>query len=390
MPLGRDTSVLASFIRNPTRNGCLSCFAKTISTQKKTLLDNFKRAILEAKHVNEFRPDDVLWEKISKGLLRNPDRILKNTDKRMVYIHNMFFVKKDFTFGFRTVKSGEIRLIQMTHVPMLIYEFPSSSLRCRANPNLFRRSFEPFDQMLYLRMVLEPHTAYPIPAGTRYILLTVQKTVFGLDIIPEMILPQLMENGFNLGDIRQRKRFDQKAYKLPPPTPAHVPAETNKRPLEQQPAPLSKKKRVVITPVIRPPVSPVLIARPFTALSTPQPILLSDPPSKQTTPQILLPDPPSKQTTPQIFLPDPPVVETLEPTLMDDSSMDQIMSVFGDYLQQGFPSAHTQEPQVLDTVPSLFDESNDLISFLDHFEAGLAIEQQEVPMDLTMPRMKKK
>ncbi|GFX71803.1 hypothetical protein TNCV_2010401 [Trichonephila clavipes] len=64
---------------------------------KKTLLDNFKRAILEAKHVNEFRPDDVLWEKISKGLLRNPDRILKNTDKRMVYIYNnMFFVKKDY------------------------------------------------------------------------------------------------------------------------------------------------------------------------------------------------------------------------------------------------------------------------------------------------------
>ncbi|GFV75382.1 hypothetical protein TNCV_1482281 [Trichonephila clavipes] len=129
---------------------------------KKTLLDNFKRAILEAKHVNEFRPDDVLWAKISKGVLRNPDRLLKNTDKRMVYIYNnMFFVKKDFTFGFRTVKSGEIHLIQTTHVPMLIYEFPSSSLRCRANPNLFRRSFEPFHQMLYHRMVLEPHTAYP-------------------------------------------------------------------------------------------------------------------------------------------------------------------------------------------------------------------------------------
>ncbi|GFS96580.1 hypothetical protein TNCV_3943721 [Trichonephila clavipes] len=65
-------------------------------------------------------------------------------------------------------------------------------------------------------------------------------------------------------------------------------------------------------------------------------------------------------------------------------------SVFGDYLHQGIPSAHSQEPQVLDTVPSLFDESNDLISFLDHFEAGLAIEQQEAPMDLTIPRMKKK
>ncbi|GFX19668.1 integrase catalytic domain-containing protein [Trichonephila clavipes] len=160
---------------------------------------------MEAKHVNEFKLDDVLWEKISKGLLRNPDRPLKNTDKRMVHIYNMFFVKKDFTFGFRTVKSSEIHLIQTTNVPTLIYEFPSSSLRCRANPNLFRRSFEPFDQMLYHRMVLEPRTAYPIPAGTRYILLTVQKTVFGLDIIPEreIILPQLMENGFNLGDFRK-------------------------------------------------------------------------------------------------------------------------------------------------------------------------------------------
>ncbi|GFW89586.1 uncharacterized protein TNCV_1024701 [Trichonephila clavipes] len=353
----------------------------------------------------------------------------------------MFFVKKDFTFGFRTVKSGEIHLIQTTHVPMLIYEFPSSSLRCRANPNLFRRSFEPFDQMLYHRMVLEPHTAYPIPAGTRYILLTVQKTMFGLDIIPEMMLPQLMENGFHLGDFRQRKRFDQKAYKLPPPTSAHVPAETHKRPLEQQPKPLSKKKRVIITPIIRPSVPSVRIIKPSTALSTPQPVSIPDPseqttfqipdpspelttsqillpdppeqttsqillpdppeqtipqillpdPPESTTSQILLPDPPSNQTTPQILLPDPPVVETLEPTLTDDSSIDQIMSsVFGDYLPQGIPSAHIQEPQVLDTVPSLFDESNDLISFLDHFEAGLAMEQQETPMDLTMPRMKKK
>ncbi|GFV37438.1 hypothetical protein TNCV_4347921 [Trichonephila clavipes] len=91
MPLGRDKSVIASFTRNPTRNKFLSCFAKTIGT-KKTLVDNFKRAIMEAKHVNEFRPDDVLWEKISKGLLRNPDRPLKNTDKKMVYIYNNMFL----------------------------------------------------------------------------------------------------------------------------------------------------------------------------------------------------------------------------------------------------------------------------------------------------------
>ncbi|GFY19380.1 hypothetical protein TNCV_4127671 [Trichonephila clavipes] len=201
-----------------------------------------------------------------------------------------------------------------------------------------------------------------------------------------------MENGFNLGDFRKMKRYDQKVYKLPPPTPAHVPAETNKRPLEQ-PGRSSKRNRVFITPVIRPPVAPVLIARPSTALSTPQPVSIPEPPVL-TTPQILLPDPPRppELTTPlvqipdppaqipvfqppvqispvpstppvQLFLPDPPpvrillppVVETLERTLTDDSSIDQIMSsVFGDCSQQGLPPAHTQEPQLLDTVPSLF------------------------------------
>ncbi|GFT45486.1 hypothetical protein TNCV_3781261 [Trichonephila clavipes] len=159
---------------------------------------------MEAKHVNEFRPNDVMWEKTSKGLLRNPDRLLKNTDTRMVYIYNnLFFAKKYFTFGLRTVTSGEIHLIQKTHVPMLIYELPASSLKCRAHPNVIRRSFEPHDQMLYHRTILEPHTAYPIPGGTHYIVLT-----------------------------------------LPPPTPIHVPAE--KRPLEEKALP---KKRV--RPVMR-------------------------------------------------------------------------------------------------------------------------------------------
>ncbi|GFX25208.1 hypothetical protein TNCV_2753831 [Trichonephila clavipes] len=79
-----------------------------------------------------------------------------------------------------------------------------------------------------------------------------------LDIIPETILSQLMENGFNLGDFRKMKRYDQKAYKLPPPTLVHVPAEKNKRPLEEQPGPSSKRNRLFITPVIRPPVAPVL------------------------------------------------------------------------------------------------------------------------------------
>ncbi|GFU68613.1 hypothetical protein TNCV_3645991 [Trichonephila clavipes] len=70
--------------RGAQRNEFLSCFAKTIWYKKKTLVDNFKRAIMEAKHVNEFRlaRQDVLWEKISKGLLKSRSTP-ENTDKRM-------------------------------------------------------------------------------------------------------------------------------------------------------------------------------------------------------------------------------------------------------------------------------------------------------------------
>ncbi|GFX36765.1 uncharacterized protein TNCV_5036011 [Trichonephila clavipes] len=79
--------------------------------------------------------------------------------------------------------------------------------------------------MLYHRTILEPHTAYPIPAKTNYIVLTVQKPAFGLDIYPESLLPQLIQKGFHVGDFRKMKKFNQTPYKLPPPTPIHVPAE---------------------------------------------------------------------------------------------------------------------------------------------------------------------
>ncbi|GFY31529.1 hypothetical protein TNCV_4693731 [Trichonephila clavipes] len=73
--IGICSSVLTSIIyQEPNTKLVFVLFCKDNWYQKKTLVDNFKRAIMEAKHVNEFRPDDVLWEKISKGLLRNPDR----------------------------------------------------------------------------------------------------------------------------------------------------------------------------------------------------------------------------------------------------------------------------------------------------------------------------
>ncbi|GFX32341.1 uncharacterized protein TNCV_4411091 [Trichonephila clavipes] len=197
--------------QEPNTKRVFVLFCKDNWYQKKTLLYNFKHAILEAKHVNEFRPDDVLWEKISKGLLRNPDRPLKNTDKRMVDIYNnMFFVKKDFTFGFRTTKE---------------------TLRSKG----------------------------------------------------------LRSTTSDTGSCTRRDK--QKAF-----------GATSR----------AFFQKVVIAPVIRPPVAPVLIARPFTALSTLQPVSIPEPPKlttsqppELTTSQILLQDPP-EQTTPQILLPDPP------------------------------------------------------------------------------------
>ncbi|GFV61057.1 hypothetical protein TNCV_620621 [Trichonephila clavipes] len=149
---------------------------------------------------------------------------------------------------------------------MLIYEFPSSSLRSRANPNLFRRSFEPYDHMLYHRVVMEPHRDYPIQDGTRYILLTKIETVRSKGLQATASYP---------GSCTCKDK--QKAF------------GTTARPS-------SKKNRVFITPVIRP---PVLIARPSTALSTPQPVSIPERSVLTTPPELTtsqIPDPPELTT----------------------------------------------------------------------------------------------
>ncbi|GFU26678.1 retrovirus-related Pol polyprotein from transposon 297 [Nephila pilipes] len=123
-------------------------------------------------------------------------------DKRMGFIYNnMFIVKCFFIFGLRKVEPGMIHLIQTTKLPVLIYELPPSSRRSQAEPNLYQRSFEPYNQMLYHRTVIEPHTSYPFPVGMHCILMTIQKTVFALDVVPETVLTTLLQNGFRLGGL---------------------------------------------------------------------------------------------------------------------------------------------------------------------------------------------
>ncbi|GFT02639.1 uncharacterized protein TNCV_3690511 [Trichonephila clavipes] len=190
---------------------------------------------------------------------------------------------------------------------MLIYELPASGLKCRAN--VIRRSFEPHDQMLYHRTILEPHTAYPIPAGTHYIVLTVQKTAFGLDIIPESLLPQFIQKGFHVGDFRKMKKFNQTPYKLPPPTPILVPAK--KRPLEENALP---KKRVRITPVMR--CVSRLSERPMAPVQIPQPpVQIPDVLEPVQIPDVLEPVPIPDVPPSPVHIPQPPVQipDVLEP-----------------------------------------------------------------------------
>ncbi|GFT53327.1 hypothetical protein TNCV_2431791 [Trichonephila clavipes] len=218
--------------------------------------------------------------------------------------------------------------------------------------------------MLYHRMVLEPHTAYPDRLEPVTFLLTVQKTVFEP---PELTTPKIL-----LPDPPPELTTSQNFYQI------HHLSRQHLRSFYQI----------------------HLWSRQHSQ------ILFPDPPSKQTTPQILLPDPPVVETTfsdpfprSTIYadntsdpLPDPPVVETLEPTLTDDSSMDQIMSsVIGDYLQQrdslgSFPRTSGAGHGAFACLTRVMISSRSWTIL----KQGLAIEQQEAPMDLTMPRMKRK
>ncbi|GFW11206.1 uncharacterized protein TNCV_5132171 [Trichonephila clavipes] len=214
--------------------------------------------------------------------------------------------------------------------------------------------------MLYHRTILEPHTAYPIPTGTNYIVLTVQKTAFGLDIIPESLLPQLIQKGFHVGDFRKMKKFNQTPYKLPPPTPIHVPAE--KRPLEEKALP---KKRVRITPVMRRvsrrselPMAPVQIPQPPVQIPDvlePMQIPLV-PQSPVQIPVSQVPEPPEQipdVLEPPVQIPQPPVQipDVLEPPVqipLVPQSPVQIPNV-SEHVQlpmSHVPQSHVQIPLV--------------------------------------------
>ncbi|GFU30683.1 uncharacterized protein TNCV_109321 [Trichonephila clavipes] len=51
-------------------------------------------AVMEAKHVNEFRPNNVMWEKTSKGMLRNQTDCSKIPTREWFTFTTTYFCQK--------------------------------------------------------------------------------------------------------------------------------------------------------------------------------------------------------------------------------------------------------------------------------------------------------
>ncbi|GIY46544.1 uncharacterized protein CDAR_490161 [Caerostris darwini] len=175
-----------------------------------------------------FNPDAVQWEKRHKRLVMTPDQHLKNSDTRMGFkiTHKMYLVKCNFSFGHTLGQDTTAHVYQKGDIPLIFYELPKSSFQCKTEPSLVRRSFKPYDQILYYRYILKSRTCCVVPSGVRYIILTVQKTLFALDILLEDMIHQL---DFSWCLYSTHKTYQQQVYALPPTPPHHQPESPRKK-----------------------------------------------------------------------------------------------------------------------------------------------------------------
>ncbi|GFS53452.1 STIP1 homology and U box-containing protein 1 [Nephila pilipes] len=294
-----------------------------------------------------------------------------------------------------------IQKVQTTNVPVLIYEMTLSSRRSQVELNLYRRSFEPYDQMLYHWTVMEPHTSYPIPPNMHYILMTIQKTVFDLDVLPETILTTLLQNGFRLRNFRKAKNYHQKAYKLHPSTPAHTPVEerpaSGKRLLAKNPFEVpSRYKKWRIAPAkrwIQRPATP----EPATSVFVPQPVHPSPPaPVVVAPPAPVFVSPPPPETIAPVVSPALP-----EPTLTEDHQtynelMDAVfapvdfsqLQFFDEYsVPETIPMSpvHSNEPQQDMSSAELKEQGNKLFS-ARKFEDAISCYSKAIILNPQIPQ----
>ncbi|KAF8789383.1 hypothetical protein HNY73_007323 [Argiope bruennichi] len=169
---------------------------------------------MECKRVNFFDPS-VRWSRVAKKIKLSPTHEKKNSDQRLSFkLDNMLIVKQLFSFGLWTVPREEGHVFQTSDATMLICHLPAKSLQCHPKPSTVRRSFVEQDQYLYDRYVMHPNSIYVVPPETRYLILTVQKTLFAVDVMA-------WEDVRGLQDFRTHRQYTLPAYNLPPPTPKH-------------------------------------------------------------------------------------------------------------------------------------------------------------------------
>ncbi|GFS71794.1 hypothetical protein NPIL_267741 [Nephila pilipes] len=84
----------------------------------------------------------------------------------------------------------------------------------------------------------KPHTSYPIPAGTQYILIRFKDLVLALDVLPETILNDSTAKWLSLGRFSEETLPPKKHTAFPPTPGAHTPVEerpaSGKRPLAKK------------------------------------------------------------------------------------------------------------------------------------------------------------
>lgn len=177
----------------------------------KNLHDNGK----ECQSYDRFHPDSLVWNTIADRFRKPPKQIhRKNADVRMSFrLRNQYLVKAFFTFGLKRVEPGTVHLIQTSAVPILFYLLPREDSRRSLkfeDKKFYFQSIHRFD-----RRILLEHGAYKIPEGAAYMLFTIQKTFFSLDI-----LKNDFEIPFRVSDpVINRITALKRTIDIPPQTP---------------------------------------------------------------------------------------------------------------------------------------------------------------------------
>ncbi|GBN13166.1 hypothetical protein AVEN_257733-1 [Araneus ventricosus] len=131
---------------------------------------------------------------------------------------NLFVVKQYFTFGFWTVPPGVGHVFQTSAALMLVFHFNEQRAHVAVKdiytpkPSKMRRRLVERDEYFYDRYVLRPRSTYVVSPGINYLILTVQKTLFAVNVMD-------FETVREFTDFRTHSSYKFDEYDLPPPSP---------------------------------------------------------------------------------------------------------------------------------------------------------------------------